>query len=134
MSVEQIVMVALIGLMAGVLSGAVGVGGGIVLVPALVMGLQYSQKEAQGTTLAMLMIPVVALSVYNYYRSGVIELKNFQTALLLGSGFIFGGWLGSRFAIWIPKEVHLFGQLVHDPLQKLFALFMIVVAVRLLLK
>lgn len=128
---QDLAVILAIGFAAGILSGLVGIGGGVVLVPAMVFFLAYSQKQAQGTTLAMLLFPVVALGVYNYYKSGFVE---WRTALLLGAGFVVGGYLGSRFAVWMPNSVALGSWSVNQPLQKLFAVFMVVAAVRLFLK
>jgi len=121
----------IIGLLAGVLSGAVGIGGGVVLVPAMIFALGYSQQLAQGTTLALLMFPVVILGVLTYAKADNV---NWTTAALLGVGFVFGGAAGAYFANAIPEQVSVFGYLVDNPLQKIFALLLIVMAVRLLLR
>jgi uncharacterized membrane protein YfcA len=99
-TMNEIILLLIIGLGAGVLSGLVGIGGGIVLVPALVMLLHYNQHQAQGTVLAMLMFPVVALGVLNYYKGGYVD---FKVAILLGLGFVLGSWIGSKFAVQIPE-------------------------------
>lgn len=124
-------LILIIGLMAGVLSGLFGIGGGVVIVPALVFFLGMSQKSAQGTTLAMLMFPVVALGVYSYWKQGQV---NFSTAMWLAFGFVAGAWIGSKLALSLPPSIQLAGRTIVDPLQKLFALLMIAVAVRILLK
>lgn len=123
--------IVLVGLMAGIFSGLFGIGGGVVIVPALVYFLSLSQKTAQGTTLAMLMFPVVFLGVYSYWKQGHVS---WGTAAWLAVGFVAGGWLGSQFALALPPSIHLLGRTLNDPLQKLFALLMIAVAVRILLK
>lgn len=120
MSTEIIFLLALIGLAAGVLSGLVGVGGGIIIVPALVMALGISQHSAQGNTLAMLMIPVGALAVFNYYRSGHID---WRIALLLAVGFIPGAWLGSKLALALPALA----------VKRIFGVLLLLVAVKFLL-
>lgn len=97
---NEIIWLLIIGLGAGVLSGLVGIGGGIVLVPALVFLLGFNQHQAQGTVLAMLMFPVVALGVLNYYNEGFVD---FKVAILLGVGFVLGSWLGSKFAVQTPE-------------------------------
>ncbi len=99
-TMNEIILLLIIGLGAGILSGLVGIGGGIVLVPALVMLLHYNQHQAQGTVLAMLMFPVVALGVLNYYKGGYVD---FKVAILLGLGFVLGSWIGSKFAVQIPE-------------------------------
>lgn len=111
MSPESIFVLVLIGIGAGVLSGLVGVGGGIVIVPALVMALGLSQHAAQGNTLAMLMIPVGILGVMNYYQKGHVD---WRIALVLGLGFIPGAWLGSKAALALsgPMVKRVFGGLL----------------------
>jgi len=129
---NSLLLVIAIGLMAGVFSGIFGIGGGVVIVPALVFFLGMTQKTAQGTTLAMLMFPVVALGAYNYWKAGEIE---FATALWLGLGFVVGGYLGSQLALWVPESFKMTSTWTIDsPMQKLFALLMIFVAIRMLLK
>jgi uncharacterized membrane protein YfcA len=129
--VGTVVIIVLVGLMAGMFSGLFGIGGGVVIVPALVFFLSLSQKTAQGTTLAMLMFPVVILGVYSYWKQGHVS---WSTAAWLAGGFVVGGWLGSQFALALPPAVQLLGRTITDPLQKLFALLMIAVALRILLK
>jgi uncharacterized membrane protein YfcA len=119
MSPEIILYLTLIGLAAGVLSGLVGVGGGIIIVPALVMVMGISQQSAQGNTLAMLMIPVGALAVLNYYRSGHID---WRIALLLAVGFIPGAWVGSKLALAIPALT----------LKRIFGVLLLLVAAKFL--
>ncbi|HSX29608.1 MAG TPA: sulfite exporter TauE/SafE family protein [Candidatus Saccharimonadales bacterium] len=105
------VLLIAIGLLAGMLSGLVGVGGGIVIVPALVMLLGFSQKNAQGTTLAMLMVPVGILAALTYYRAGHVNIK---AALFIGLGFLFGALIGAQFAIRLPDHTmtRVFGGLL----------------------
>jgi uncharacterized membrane protein YfcA len=100
LKMNEIIWLLIIGLGAGILSGMVGIGGGIVLVPALVMLLHFNQHQAQGTVLAMLMFPVVALGVLNYYKGGFVD---FKVAILLGLGFVLGSWLGSKLAVQTPE-------------------------------
>ena len=116
---NEIIWLILIGLSAGILSGMVGIGGGIVLVPALVMLLKFNQHQAQGTVLAMLMLPVVALGVWNYYREGNV---NFNVALLLGLGFVFGSWAGSKLALITP-ELYL---------KRVFGVVILLIALRMI--
>lgn len=75
MTLQIILSLILIGILAGVLSGLVGVGGGIIMVPLLVMFFGFNQHEAQGTSLAVLAVPVTAVAVFNYYKEGQINLK-----------------------------------------------------------
>jgi len=118
MDVMTIVILALTGVAAGFMGGMVGVGGGIVMVPAMVFFLGVSQQSAQGTSLAVLMVPVSAVAVYNYYKAGEV---NFRYAFVIALFFIVGGYFGSKLAIRIDQAV----------IRKLFAVFMILVAVKM---
>lgn len=75
MTLHTILSLVIIGIMAGILSGLVGVGGGVVMVPMLVLFLGFSQHQAQGTSLAVLVVPVTAIAVYNYYKEGYIDWR-----------------------------------------------------------
>jgi len=124
MPVSELILIIGIGLLAGVLSGLVGIGGGIVLVPALVYFLKYSQHQAQGTSLGVLMLPVVFLGFYQYYKYAQaqgtpIDLK---VVGLLAVGFILGGLLGGKIATRIDGEL----------MKKIFAVLMLYSAVKLL--
>lgn len=116
----SILLIVLIGFVAGVLSGAIGIGGGVVLVPALIYFLGYHQQLAQGTTLMMLAMPVVGLAVYKYYQFGNV---NFKVAFILALGFIFGGYIGATIANILPAQT----------LKKIFAVIMIFLAVKMFL-
>jgi uncharacterized membrane protein YfcA len=100
MSMHIILMLVLIGLAAGVLSGLIGVGGGIIIVPALIYFLGFSQHEAQGTSLGLLLLPIGILAVYNYYQKGYIDVKY---VLIMAGGFLIGGFLGSKMALSISE-------------------------------
>lgn len=110
-----------IGLAAGVLSGLFGVGGGIVIVPALILLAHFHLKLALGTSLGALLLPFGILGVYTYHQHGNLDLK---ASLLVGLGIFFGAWAGARLAQVIPAAT----------LQRLFAVFMVVAAARLWLK
>ena len=106
MTTQLIISALGIGLAAGMLSGLVGVGGGIIMVPALVFFMSYTQHQAQGTSLAVLTLPVVIIaSVYYYYecrKMGTpIDLK---VVLLLAGGFLVGGYFGSKLALSIDQK------------------------------
>lgn len=90
-----------LGLFAGILSGLVGIGGGILIIPALVYIFKFSQHQAQGTTLALMLPPIGLLAVWTYYKWGYIQ---WIPAGLICLGFLFGGWMGARVAVTIPKE------------------------------
>ena len=119
MNMETILLLIIVGFAAGMLSGLVGVGGGIIVVPALVFFLGFSQNEAQGTSLGLLLLPVGILAVINYYNKGYIDLK---VVGIMSIAFIAGGWLGSKLALTIPQET----------VRKIFAIFLFYTAFRLL--
>ncbi len=85
----------ILGLVAGTLSGLIGIGGGTIIVPALVFLFGLSQHQAQGTTLALLVPPIGFLAAWTYYRQGYVDLK---IASLICMGFFFGGLIGAKFA------------------------------------
>ena len=93
-------MLVVIGLAAGMLSGLIGVGGGIIIVPALIFFLGFNQHEAQGTSLGLLLLPIGILAVFNYYQKGYIDVKY---VLIMAGGFLIGGYLGSKLALTISE-------------------------------
>ncbi len=107
-----------LGLLAGILSGVVGIGGGIIIVPALVFVFGMSQLEAQGTTLAVLIPPIGLLAAWSYYTRGFVNVK---LALLIIAGFIVGGWIGGRIAVDLPNAV----------LQKIFGVVLLLVSIKM---
>lgn len=112
-------LLLLIGLAAGILSGLVGVGGGLIVVPALVFFLGYTQHQAQGTSLGLLLLPVGILAVMNYYNKGFIDVK---VVAVMSVAFILGGWLGSKLALRLPEAA----------VKKVFAIFLFYSAFKLL--
>jgi uncharacterized membrane protein YfcA len=102
MNTETIVILIVIGLVAGTLSGLVGVGGGIIIVPALVFFLGFSQQAAQGTSLGLLLLPAGILAVINYYKQGFID---FKVVGIMCAAFVLGGWVGSKLALSLSQEV-----------------------------
>lgn len=119
MTVYYIGGVLLVGIIAGILSGLFGIGGGIVIVPALVMLFGFGQQTAQGTTLALLSIPVSLVAALNYTKAGMVDWK---AAVILAIGFIAGGFFGSKMAVGVDGNV----------MKKMFAVLMIVMAVKML--
>ena len=102
MSIQIISILVLIGLAAGALSGLIGVGGGIIIVPALVFFLGLSQREASGTSLFILSMPVVILGVMNYWKAGQV---NWKFGLVVAVSFLIGGYFGSKFAAKLSPAV-----------------------------
>lgn len=119
MNMQTIIILILVGIAAGMLSGLVGVGGGIIIVPALVFFLGFSQKMAQGTSLGILLLPVGILGLIQYYKQGYVDLK---VVLIISLAFLFGSYFGSKIALKLPQ----------DTIRKIFAVFMILIAVKLL--
>ncbi len=109
------------GLAAGVLSGLFGIGGGIIIVPFLVLVMNYSQQSASGTSLVALLLPVGLLGVLSYYRAGKIGPTEFKAGLTVAFFMFFGTLLGAKLSTRLPEEL----------LRKGFAVFLIFVAVRL---
>ncbi len=97
----QLLMYILLGTAAGVLSGLLGIGGGIIMVPALVLLFGLSQHQAQGTSLAVMIPPVGLLAAMVYYKKGFI---NIPVAVLVAAGFLIGGLIGAKVSINIPEE------------------------------
>jgi uncharacterized membrane protein YfcA len=119
--VDSIILYVLLGATAGVFSGLLGIGGGIILVPMLVLLVGLTQQQAQGTTLILLTAPFGLLAALTYYQSGYADLK---IAAILGIGFFFGAFLGAKVATNVPNVV----------LQKVFGVALLLVAVYLLLR
>ncbi len=92
----------LLGLFAGVVSGLIGIGGGVVIVPCLVFLFGLGQQQAQGTTLALLVPPIGLLAAWTYYKQGCVDLK---IAGLICLGFVLGGWAGAKIAVGLPTVV-----------------------------
>jgi uncharacterized membrane protein YfcA len=109
----------LLGLLAGVLSGLLGIGGGIIVVPVLVLLFGFSQHTAQGTTLAMMVPPIGLLAAWAYYSKGFVDVK---VAGLMCIGFFIGGFLGAKFAGYIPDIM----------LKRIFGAAMLIVSIKMI--
>ncbi len=120
-STTQLLILVLVGLFAGALSGFVGVGGGIIIVPAMIYFMNMNQMQAQGVSLALLMLPVGVLGVMNYYKAGHIQ---FNYVFIIAVGFVLGNYFGSKYALRVPEHKIKF----------LFSLLMLYVAVQMLWK
>ncbi|RYY88031.1 MAG: sulfite exporter TauE/SafE family protein [Chitinophagaceae bacterium] len=119
MTAQLVLILLLVGLTAGIMGGLVGIGGGIVIVPALVYFLGYSQKMAQGTSLGILLLPVGILAVWQFHRQGHVS---WPAVWLVAAGFVLGGYIGSRIALALPQET----------VKKIFAIMLILVAFKML--
>lgn len=98
----NIMLYILLGLVAGTFSGVVGLGGGVIIVPALVFLFGTTQHQAQGTTLALLVPPIGILAAYEYYKRGYVDLR---IAAFICLGFVLGGLIGAKIATGIPDAV-----------------------------
>jgi hypothetical protein len=124
MTIQLMLLIAGIGLLAGILSGLVGIGGGIIIVPALVFALQYTQHQAQGTSLGVLTLPVVILGFlqYYFYSKNTQHPIDLRVVGIIAIGFVLGGYLGSLLALKIDKDL----------LRKIFAFVLLYTAFRML--
>lgn len=102
MPTQTIFILIIIGLVAGVMSGFVGVGGGVVIVPALVYFLGLTQHQAQGTSLFILVLPVGILAVMNYAKS---ENINWNFGIIIAIAFVIGGYFGSKLSLKLSPAV-----------------------------
>ncbi|HRY98908.1 MAG TPA: sulfite exporter TauE/SafE family protein [Bacteroidales bacterium] len=118
MDLSTAVILILLGLAAGILGGLIGVGGGIIIIPGLILLLGMSQHMAQGTSLAVMLPPIGLLAVYNYYKAGEINLKY---AAIIATAFLIGGYFGSKIALGIPM----------DTLRKVFGFFLVLMGLQM---
>ncbi|HOW08780.1 MAG TPA: sulfite exporter TauE/SafE family protein [Bacteroidales bacterium] len=119
MTTSVILLLILIGIVTGFTAGMLGIGGAIIMIPALVFFLGLGQQNAQGTSLAVMLPPVGILAAYNYYKAGNVNIK---FALILAATFIIGSYFGSKLAVNLPQPV----------LKKIFGLLLLLVAARML--
>ena len=115
----NIILYILLGIVAGAMSGLVGIGGGVIIVPALVFLFGFSQHKAQGTTLALMIPPIGLLAAWTYYKQGAVDIK---TAIFIGLGFLIGGLFGAKFAIGISDVV----------LEKIFGVVLLLIAIKMI--
>lgn len=112
-----------IGLFAGIMSGFVGIGGGIIIVPALVFILGFSQFQAQGISLTLMLPPIGVLAFYNYYQKGHIDKVSLTYGAIMAVLFIAGGFIGSKLALKIPENV----------VKLIFGVIMLYVAIKMIM-
>jgi len=118
MSGNTFLILAVIGLAAGFLGGMIGLGGAIILIPAMVMFLAMDQRVAQGTAIAIMLPPIGIFAAFNYYKAGYVNIKY---ALVIAIVFMIGGYLGSKVALNVPVSV----------LKKIFAVVLVLVAAKM---
>ncbi|MBC8464658.1 MAG: sulfite exporter TauE/SafE family protein [Bacteroidetes bacterium] len=121
MSVSTLSILILIGLSAGLLSGVIGVGGGIIMIPLMMLLLGLDQHHAQGTSLAVMLPPIGVLAAWNYHKAGFVEWK---FAMIIAATFIIGGYLGSQWAVKMDPRV----------LKKVFGAVMLLGGLKLIIK
>lgn len=119
MNFSTILILILIGFAAGMLGGFAGVGGGVIVIPALVFFLGMSQFEAQGTSLAMMVPPIGIMAAINYYKDGYV---NWKYGLILAAAFVIGAYVGSKLVLNVPQHI----------IKKAFGIFLIFVAFKLI--
>lgn len=119
MSTSVVLILIAIGLVAGTISGLIGVGGAIIIIPALLYFVGMNQYQAQGTSLAIMLPPIGLLAAFNYYKAGELNLKY---ALIIASAFLIGGYLGSKLALTIPVE----------NLRKIFGFILLTIAIHII--
>ena len=119
MDISTVMILALIGLVAGTMGGMVGIGGGLIIVPAMVYLMGADQKTAQGTSIAIMLPPIGLFAAVNYYKAGFINIKY---AAIIAVTFLFGGYLGSKIAIALPEAL----------VKKIFAGFLIITAMKMI--
>jgi uncharacterized membrane protein YfcA len=108
-----------LGLIAGILSGLIGIGGGVMIVPSLIFWFGFSQQEAQGTTLGLLVPPIGILAAWTYYQQGYVNLR---VAALICLGFVVGGLLGAKVAVVLPSKI----------LEKIFGVALLSIALKMI--
>jgi uncharacterized membrane protein YfcA len=119
LTIGIILIMLLIGFASGALSGLVGIGGGIIIVPCLVFFLAFPQKMAQGTSLGILLLPAGILGVMQYYKQGQVD---FRVVAIVALGFILGNFFGSKLALSLNDKL----------LKKIFAATLIIIACKIL--
>ena len=119
MSISMLLILLGIGIITGVMAGMLGIGGAIIMTPALLYFMGFSQHMAQGTSLAVMLPPIGIIAAYNYYKAGEVNIK---FALILAAAFLLGSYFGSKLALNLPQET----------LRKMFGVLMLLVAAKML--
>tara|TARA_B110000003_G_C16549922_1_gene496144 strand:- start:719 stop:1087 length:369 start_codon:yes stop_codon:yes gene_type:complete len=119
MDITTCILLLIIGLFAGILSGLVGVGGGILIIPLLVVLLGLSQHEAQGTALFAMLPPIGVLAAMNYYKEGLVK---WEYAAVIAIAFVIGGYFGSKLSLSLPSQT----------IGRVFGIIMLIGAIKLI--
>jgi uncharacterized protein len=120
MTTSMLLILIVIGIITGIMAGMLGIGGAIIMIPALIYLLGISQQMAQGTSLAVMLPPIGIIAAYNYYKAGQVNIK---FALILAVFFLVGSYFGSKLALNLPQPV----------LKKIFGVLLLLVAAKMLL-
>lgn len=120
MSTSMLLILIVIGIITGFMAGMLGIGGAIIMIPALVFFIGFSQQMAQGTSLAVMLPPVGIIAAYNYYKAGQVNIK---FAIILAVCFLVGSYFGSKFALTLPQPI----------LKKIFGILLLLVAAKMLI-
>ncbi len=120
MSTSMLLILIGIGIITGAMAGMLGIGGAIIMIPALIFFMGFSQQMAQGTSLAVMLPPIGILAAYNYYKAGQVNIK---FALILAAAFLVGSYFGSKWALNLPQAI----------LKKAFGVLLLLVAAKMLL-
>jgi uncharacterized protein len=118
MSAYTYIILVLIGLIAGIIAGMFGIGGGLIIVPALIYFAGFREHEAIGTSLAVLLPPIGLFAAYNYYTKGYVNLKY---ALIIAATFMIASYFSSKLTISLPENM----------VRKLFSIFLVLVAIKM---
>jgi len=120
MATSMVLTLIVIGIITGVMAGMLGIGGAIIMIPALVYFMGFTQQMAQGTSLAVMLPPIGIIAAYNYYKAGQVDIK---FAIILAVCFLVGSYFGSKLALSLPQPV----------LRKIFGVLLLLVAAKMLL-
>jgi len=118
MNTTTLILLILTGLVTGAFSGLMGLGGGLILIPALVFIFGFSQHMANGTSLAVMLPPIGLFAAWNYFKAGQVNLKY---AIILAVTFMIGSYFTSKIAVHVPENL----------LRKIFSVFLFLVAIRM---
>jgi uncharacterized membrane protein YfcA len=118
MNLTVILILVIIGLFTGAFAGVLGIGGGLIMIPALIFFLGYSQHQAIGTSLAVMLPPIGFFAAYNYYKAGFVDIKY---SLIIAAAFMVGSFFTSKIAINIPENA----------VRKAFSVLLVIVAIKM---
>ena len=119
MSLFTVTVLIMIGLLAGSLSGLLGIGGGILIIPLLIIFLGLTQHEAQGTALFSMLPPIGILAAINYYKEGFVK---WEYAIIISLAFVIGGYFGSKISLNISPQI----------VRRVFGIIMLIGAIKLI--